>query len=168
MKTSFRSAILLICAILWICCTVPDALAGGPEKAESGSAAAIKKGLNDTGQAICNFTMARKRELMAKIHSSLKALDRQIQTFEAHSKKESGKMDRAAREKSQRALKALKRRRAEVGTWLDRLQKSSSQTWNRAKKGLADRWRSLEKAFDDAAPKVHRGSPLHSDAGRSC
>lgn len=170
MKRSFRHTLALIFAILWIGTATPTALAGGQEEtgAGHGTAADIKRALNDTARAIRDFTMAQKKELMAKAHSSLKALDRKIKAFETDSKKSCDRMNRAAREKAKRALNRLKKQRAEAGTWLDRLQKSSSRTWKRMKKGLSHSWKALEKAFNNAEKTPPRRFAPHPGPIQSC
>jgi Spy/CpxP family protein refolding chaperone len=170
MKRSFRHTLALIFAILWIGTATPTALAGGQEEtgAGHGTAADIKRALNDTARAIRDFTMAQKKELMATAHSSLKALDRKIKAFETDSKKSCDRMNRAAREKAKRALNRLKKQRAEAGTWLDRLQKSSSRTWKRMKKGLSHSWKALEKAFNNAEKTPPRRFAPHPGPIQSC
>jgi Skp family chaperone for outer membrane proteins len=166
MTFRFRQSLALVCAVFWIVCAAPAAMAGGTEK--GGSAADIKKGLNDTARAIRDFTMARKKELTAKIHSSLAAVDRSIEKFESDSKSNWAKMDKAARERSKAALQALKKQRTEAGMWYDRLQKSSARAWNQVKKGFANSWRALQKAFDNAEKAAPRRSSPHRGTIKSC
>jgi hypothetical protein len=147
MKRSSRWTIAVLGAVVWMLLLAPAGWCGGSGKA--GTTSDIKKSLHDTGQAIRNFTISKKKDLSAKIHSTLNALDKRIKKIEADAKKNGEKMDKAAREKSERSLNALKKKREEAGSWSSRLKNSSSRAWKRVKKKVVDSWRALEKAFAD-------------------
>lgn len=156
----------MLCLVVWLGCAPRPALADGAKKAAT--AADIKKDFHHTARAIRNETLARKKALAKKIHSSLSALNKSIKRFKSDAQRNWAKMDKMAREKSARALQSFKRQHGETGTWCNRLLRRSARAWRQMRRDLAGRWRTLQKTFERAEKGKPRRAFPSQDATKRC
>src|SRR5258708_31159528 len=77
----------------------------------------VSRKVDETGEAIKNYTVAQRDEAVKKAKGALDDADRSIRRTERKLYRERAKMDQAGREKGRETLHALRRERNQLGEW---------------------------------------------------
>ncbi len=110
----------------------------------------VSRKVDETGQAIKNFTLAQRDEAIKKAKAALDDLDTRIGRLERKLDNEWDRMDQAARKKARAAQKALRRERNEVAEWYGGLKHSSAESWEQVKAGFVKSYEVLKESFAKA------------------
>lgn len=113
----------------------------------------VKKEAHDFIQALKSYTADHRDEAIQKTKVALDNLDKRTDELEKRIKKNWNKMDKAARKDAQASLDALRKRRAQVAEWYDRLKGSSADAWGHMQKGFSDAYGSLYDAWEKSEKK---------------
>lgn len=151
LKSLKVSLVLVMAALLFI---APVCL-GSESSSGKTDMKAVKQEVADAAEAIKKYTAAQRDEAVKKAKAALDAMDSRIDSVEARVDKQWDKMNEAARQKTEAALKALRKKRNEVAEWYGGLKHSSADAWDQTKQGfsdaytaLHDSWEKVEKEFD--------------------
>ena len=129
----------------------PSSFAAGP----SGTTAKdVSKKVDETGQAIKNYTLAQRDEALKKAKAALDDLDARIGRMERKLDNEWDRADQAARKKARATLNALRRERNEVAEWYGGLKHSSAESWEQVKAGFVKSYEALKKSFSKAGKEA--------------
>ena len=110
----------------------------------------VSRKVDETGQAIKNYTVAQRDEAIKKAKAALDDLDARIGRLERKLDNEWDKMDQAARKKARATLNALRRQRNEAAEWYGGLKHSSAESWEQVKAGFVKSYEVLKASFTKA------------------
>ena len=110
----------------------------------------VSRKVDETGQAIKNYTVAQRDEAIKKAKAALDDLDVRIGRMERKLDNEWDRMDQAARKKARAALNALRRERNEAAEWYGGLKHSSAESWEQVKAGFVKSYEALKESFAKA------------------
>ena len=82
----------------------------------------VRQEVQDLNQELAEFTADRRQQLMEDIEGTLKAIDTRVDALETRLKDEWNEMDEVARAHARSTLGALRRERARVAEWYQRMQ----------------------------------------------
>ncbi|MBI4791255.1 MAG: hypothetical protein HY789_00575 [Deltaproteobacteria bacterium] len=112
-----------------------------------------KKEMDDTMQAIQDYSIDKKEQVMADAKELLDKMDAKIDQLEKQSREKWQQMSEASREKSQETLRELRKKRNEIAEWYGGMKHSSANAWNEVKKGFINSYHSLQDSLDEAPEK---------------
>jgi hypothetical protein len=115
--------------------------------------AQVRQEADDTLQAIKDYSIDKKDQVMVKAKDVLDKMDVKIDELEKQSSEQWQDMSEASREKSRQALRELRKKRNDIAEWYGGMKHSSASAWNDMKKGFIDSYHSLQQAFDKASEK---------------
>jgi ubiquinone biosynthesis protein UbiJ len=110
----------------------------------------VSRKVDETGQAIKNYTVAQRDEAIKKAKAALDDLDARIGRLERRLDNEWDRMDQAARKKARATQKALRRERNEAAEWYGGLKHSSAESWEQVKAGFVKSYEVLKASFAKA------------------
>jgi len=111
----------------------------------------VAKKVEDTGQAIKDYTVAQRDEAIRKAKAGLDDLDARTRRMERKLEREWDRMDQGARKKAQATLDALRRERTEAAEWYGALKHSSAESWEQVKAGFVKSYEVLKASLAKAA-----------------
>jgi len=114
----------------------------------------LRQDIQSLDQDLDEFTTGRREQLMRDIEDVLASLDARIETLESRLQEEWNETDKLARAEAKTALAALRRERARVMEWYERMQVSADFTWESMKEGFNDAFSQLFDAWQDAEKDV--------------
>lgn len=114
------------------------------------SAAEVKTQIDEALKAIASYSADQRDAAMAKADKALKATDASIRQLQDKLDNNWDSMSAEARKKARAALESLQQQRTKLAEWYGGLKHSSAGAWKEIKKGFANSYRDLEKAFDKA------------------
>lgn len=127
-------------------------LAGSPQSfAAETSAKDVGKKIDETGQAIKDYSVEHRDEALRNARKVLADADARIDRFEADMGRNWDKMSAAAREKSKEALRTMRKQRQDLSEGYGELKRSSSNAWGEVKGGFARSYDALKDSFSKAA-----------------
>ncbi|MBU4264063.1 MAG: hypothetical protein KKC76_19600 [Proteobacteria bacterium] len=115
--------------------------------------AQVQQEADDTLQAIKDYSIDKKDQVMAQAKDVLDKMDVKIDELEKQSSEKWQDMSEASREKSRQALRELRKKRNDIAEWYGGMKHSSAAAWDEMKKGFIESYHLLQKAFDKAAEK---------------
>ncbi len=110
----------------------------------------VSRKVDETGQAIKNYTVAQRDEAIKQAKSALDDLDARIRRLERKLDNEWDRMDQAARKKARATLNGLRRERNEAAEWMGGLKHSSAESWEQVKAGFVKSYEVLKESFAKA------------------
>ena len=110
----------------------------------------VSRKVDETGQAIKEYTVAQRDEAIKKAKTALDDLDVRIGRMERKLDNEWDRMDKAARKKTRATLNALRRERNEAAEWYGGLKHSSAESWEQVKAGFVKSYEVLKESFTNA------------------
>jgi len=131
-------------------------LSQGHAAEDEGNAAVeqLRQDIQSLDQELDEFTTERREQLMRDIEDVLASLDARIETLENRLLEEWNETDKLARAEAKTALASLRRERARVMEWYERMQVSADFTWESMKEGFNDAFSQLSDAWQDAEKDV--------------
>lgn len=122
-------------------------------KDENKEMAQVRQEADETLQAIKDYSIDKKEQVMAKSKDVLDKMDVKIDELEKRSSEQWQDMSEASREQSRQALRELRKKRNDIAEWYGGMKHSSAGAWDEMKKGFVDSYHSLQQAFDKASEK---------------
>lgn len=110
----------------------------------------VSRKVDETGQAIKNYTVAQRDEAIKQAKAALDDLDARIGRMERKLDNEWDRMDQAGRKKARATLNALRRQRNEAAEWYGGLKHSSAESWEQVKAGFVKSYDVLRESFAKA------------------
>ncbi len=114
----------------------------------------VKQKTQSLLETLKNYTAEQRDEAMQKSKAALDSMDKRIEALETQVYNNWDKMDKAAREKSQNSLAALRRQRTQAAEWYGSLKNSSSDAWGNMKKGFSEAYLSLQDAWEKSEKEI--------------
>jgi hypothetical protein len=114
------------------------------------TAADVQQEISETYTVLKQYTLEQREEAMAAAEARVASLDARIDELQATIDQRWQSMSAIARANARKALDSLHRQRNEVAEWYGGMKQSSATAWESVKKGFADSYDRLEKAFRQA------------------
>ncbi len=119
-----------------------------PDQTDKTSIEDVQQKTDELLHTLTSYTAEQRDEAMQKTKAALDSMDKRIDAMEAQMYNNWDKMDKAAREKSQASLKALRQQRTKVAEWYGSMKNSSVGAWGHMKEGFSDAYKSLHEAWE--------------------
>ncbi len=146
-----RSSALCIPALaLGVLLPISPLTFGADTPSKKTTAKDVSRKVDETGEAIKNYTVAQRDEAVKKAKAALDDADRSIRRMERKLDREWEKMDQAGREKGRETLNALRKERNELAEWYGGLKHSSAEAWEEVKTGFVKSYQALKESFAKA------------------
>ncbi|MBK1724235.1 hypothetical protein [Thiocystis violacea] len=114
------------------------------------SAEAIEQDTQDLLESLKAYGADQRQEAVEATKAALDAADKRIDTLQTRLDDNWDSMSKAAREKAQASMKALRERRTQVAEWYGSMKTSSDSAWDEIKEGFAKAYQALAEAWDDS------------------
>lgn len=135
---------------------MPLAQSLAAEGEDETSVESLRQDVQNLDQELKDFTAERRERLMTSIDEVLSDIDARIATMENRLKENWNEADRLARAQAQTALASLRRERARMVEWQQRMQDSADYTWESMKEGFNDAFDQLSEAWHKAEQSVRQ------------
>ena len=151
-----RFPLRLQAGVLMLALTVPLAQGHAAETEGDGEATveSLRQEIQSLDQELREFTTERWDRLMTDIEQVLESLDARIETLENRLDEDWDEADRLTRAQARKALASLRRERARVTEWYERMQDSADFTWESMKEGFNDAFDQLSKDWESAEQTI--------------
>lgn len=114
----------------------------------------VKQKTKELLDTLKSYTAEQRDEAMQKTKSALDNMDKRIDALETQVYNNWDKMDKAARQKSQDSLQALRKKRTQVAEWYGSLKNSSADAWGRMKNGFSEAYTALHDAWEKSEEEI--------------
>jgi hypothetical protein len=128
---------------------VTTGFAAPPQDGET-TASEVKEKAVETYETLKDYTLEQRDEAMAAAEKKLSKLDVRIDEMQKSLDDDWQEMSEATRKKTQESLKELRKEREKVAEWYGGMRHSSAGAWEEVKKGFAESYDRLERAFKKA------------------
>ncbi|NWO04165.1 MAG: hypothetical protein HLX50_00240 [Alteromonadaceae bacterium] len=152
-----QSTLKLMIGALLLAIIMPLAPAHAGDNADDATVEALREDVANLNRELQEFTAERRERLMMDIEDVLDSIDARIAALESRLRENRNKVDQLTRAQAQTALASLRRERARVTEWYQRMEDSANFTWESMKEGfneafgqLSEDWESAEQAVRDA------------------
>lgn len=149
-----RSALRIQASALLLAMAVPLAHVHAAEDDSDTTVETLREDVVKLNQELEDFTTERRERLMTDIEDVLDAIDGRIRVLEKQLQDGRSKADQLTRAQAQTALASLRRERARVEEWYQRMQDSADFTWESMKDGFNDAFDTLSEDWQSAEEKV--------------
>lgn len=151
-------AYLCLLILLGVGLTTQVTVAQSAHHEEKTTAADVQQEISETYTVLKQYTVEQREEAMAAAEARMAALDARIDELQATVDQRWHSMSAIARANARTALDSLHRQRNEVAEWYGGMKQSSAAAWETVKKGFADSYDRLEKAFRQAGEEFEKGN----------
>ncbi|MCL7943705.1 hypothetical protein [Marinobacter sp. ATCH36] len=151
-----RYRLLLQASALLLVMIMPLAQSQAAEDEGEVTVETLRQDVENLDQELNDFTAERRERLMTGIDEVLSDIDARTATLENRLKEDWDEADRLARAQAQTALASLRRERARVTEWYQRMQDSADYTWESMKEGFNDAFDQLAEAWQKAEQSVRQ------------
>ncbi len=149
-----RSAFRLQASALLLAMMMPLAQGHAAENDGDASVETLRQDMESLTQELEDFTTERRERLMTDIEEVLSSVDARIATLENRLQEDWNAADKLTRAQAKTALASLRRERARVAEWYQRMQDSADFTWESMKDGFNDAFNNLSEDWQSAEQKV--------------
>lgn len=125
---------------------------------------ALQNDVKALNEKLGKYSAEQREQAAEQISSTLNALDTRIAELDRKVETEWQEMSDITRAELKSTLATLRRQRAEVGDWYERMQASSTFTWESMKEGFEEAYREFTEAWRDAEEEFD-GSKADPDDG---
>jgi predicted RNase H-like nuclease (RuvC/YqgF family) len=136
---------------------MPLAPVQAADNADDAAVETLREDVANLNRELQEFTAERRERLMTDIEDVLDSIDARIAELETRLRENRNKVDQLTRAQAQTAVASLRRERARVTEWYQRMEDSANFTWESMKEGfneafdqLSEDWESAEQAVRDA------------------
>lgn len=151
-----RAPLRIKASTLLLAMVLPLAPGHAAEGESDATVESLRQKVQNLSQELTDFTSERREQLMADIENALAAIDARIATLEGQLEDEWTTADKLARAQAQTAIASLRRERARVRGWYERMQDSAGPTWESMKDSFDEAFEELSKAWQDAEQNVSK------------
>lgn len=158
-----RSALRLQASVLLLAMIMPlaqgHAEEGHAEEGNGGvSMETLHQGMQSLDQELEDFSAERREQLMSDIDGVLSAVDARIVELDSRLEENWDEADQLTRAQAQTALASLRRERARVDEWYQRMEASADFTLESMKEGFHDAFDTLTENWQLAEQKVREAA----------
>ena len=152
-----QSTLKLMTGALLLAIIMPLAPVQAADNADDAAVETLREDVANLNRELQEFTAERRERLMTDIEDVLDSMDARIAELETRLRENRNKVDQLTRAQAQTAVASLRRERARVTEWYQRMEDSANFTWESMKEGfneafdqLSEDWESAEQAVRDA------------------
>ncbi|WP_166256575.1 hypothetical protein [Marinobacter salicampi] len=110
----------------------------------------LQADVKELSQKLEEYSAEQREQAGERINRTLEALDARIAELDRKVETEWQEMSDITRAELKSTLATLRRQRAEVGDWYERMQASSTFTWESMKDGFDEAYREFTEAWREA------------------
>ncbi len=110
----------------------------------------VKAEVKEALEAMQHYAADQRDDALRSAQNALVRLDARIDRLELRAESTWDSMSEAMREKTNHALRALRKQREEVAEWYGAMKHSSVEAWDEVKDGFSSAYAALADAVDDA------------------
>lgn len=114
------------------------------------TAADVRQEAVELVQTLKDYSAEQRDEALQTATDAMDKLDKRIDTLETRIDDNWDQMDKAAREKARKSLRALRGQRTELAEWYGGWKQSSANAWEDMKEGFSDAYQALSDAWEQA------------------
>lgn len=118
------------------------------------TASDVKEEAMETYDALKSYTLEQRNEAMDFAQEKINRLDGQISEMQKIVDEKWQDMSKATQEKTRKTLDTLRKKREDLAEWLGGIRYSSKEAWEDVKKGFADSYDRMERAFEEASKDI--------------
>jgi len=115
------------------------------------TASDVKEDAMETYDALKSYTLEQRNEAVIFAQKKINKLDVRIAEMRKTVNEKWQDMSKATQEKTRETLDTLSKEREDLAEWLGGIRYSSKEAWEDVKKGFADSYDRMEKAFEEAS-----------------
>ncbi|SMP65811.1 hypothetical protein SAMN06295888_11327 [Desulfonatronum zhilinae] len=108
----------------------------------------VRKEMRELGQALGRYGVEQRDRALERSKPALEDLDRRLDALEKSIENNWDEMSQAARERSRRAMRELRRQRVELAERYGALKSSSAGAWEQMREGFLDAFSVLNEAWE--------------------
>jgi uncharacterized protein YicC (UPF0701 family) len=120
------------------------------EPVDGNSAAELEREVKEALSALKDYSADKRDDALEKGKKAMDALDERIEDMESLTRKRWAQMDQAAREKTQSALKSLRKKRNQVAEWYGAMKQSTADAWEHVKNGFLESYEAISETYGKA------------------
>ena len=120
-------------------------------ESQKATASDVQEEAMETYDALRSYSLAQRDEAIEVAQEKIKKLDVRISELETAIDEKWQGMSKATQAKTRETLETLRQKRQDLSEWLGGIRYSSEAAWDDVKKGFADSYDRLEKAFVKAS-----------------
>ena len=110
----------------------------------------VRQEVDDLIQALKGYGAEQRDEAIQKTSDAMDRLDERIDRLETRIDDNWDQMDKVAREKARKSLRALREQRTKLAEWYGGWKNSSGNAWEDMKKGFSDAYQALSDTWEKA------------------
>ena len=128
------------------------AIAAAPQLSMAADTTAkdVGKKLNETGNAIKDYSVEQRDEAVKNARQALDDIDAKINRLAAEIDGQWDKLDASARKKAYESMNTLRKERNDAAEWMGALKHSSKEAWGEVKNGFSKSYDALSSSFSKA------------------
>jgi chromosome segregation ATPase len=108
----------------------------------------VREEMRELGQALGRYGAEQRDRALERARPALEDLDRRLDALEKSIEENWDEMSQAARERSRRAMRELRRQRVELAEKYGALKSSSAGAWEQMREGFLDAFSVLNEAWE--------------------
>lgn len=116
------------------------------------------------GERIRRFSVERREDAIAAARQATDAMDRQMERMQAQLSAGWSRMNATTRDRSERALADLRKRRNALAEWVGGMQHGSTAAWTEVRNGFARSYDELAAAMRQARADLQQAAPEAKEA----
>lgn len=155
------SRVCLVALALWL----PPATAQEPARSgtdtEKQQRQEVRKEVGEAVDAIHSYSIERRKDAVAQARRAMDEADRRTDQLQARIIEGWDRMDASARQRSQRAMTDLRRRRGTLAEWAGGMQHGSKEAWEEVKAGFVRSYHEFLDALERARAESSKDAGQH-------
>ena len=114
------------------------------------TASDVQEEAKETYAALQRYTLEQRDEAVSLAREKIEKLDRRIAEMQKTVDQKWQDMSKATQEETRATLDTLRKKREELAEWYGGIRYSSKEAWEDVKKGFADSYDRMQRAFEEA------------------
>lgn len=145
---SRKSFVVLLALAMVICLPWSGLAQNDVQEADEASFEQVREEMRELGQALGRYGAEQRDKALERSRPALEDLDRRLDALEKSIEENWDEMSQAARERSRRAMRELRRQRVELAEMYGALKSSSAGAWEQMREGFLDAFSVLNEAWE--------------------
>lgn len=151
--TIYEQRILVLTAFILLFGLASVGMAAHHEDQKT-TASDVKEEAMETYDALKSYTLEQRNEAMNFAQEKVNKLDGQISEMQKTVDDKWQDMSKATQKKTRETLNTLRKKREDLAEWLGGIRYSPKEAWEDVKKGFADSYDRMERAFEEASKDI--------------
>ena len=150
-KSTFGWKLIPILSVFFVLFPSSSVSLAAHHEDQNTTASDVKEEAMETYDAFKEFTLEQRDKAMEEADKKLEAIDAKLDTTQSDLDKRWQSMSDATRKKSRAMTRKLNKEREDIAEWYGGMRHSSAEALEEVKKGFAESYDRLERAFAEAS-----------------